>query len=240
MNTATAYEDARHSLALSLMDAKAVLTFASNHPLVIERDGPRGKERGFKLKLHEQNPDAPLSPIFLNLRTPDNPNSGPLSSEIVDLAARCMREVQRCANFEFDAIAPVPRAGDPFGRDLARLSGKPCLQMNKVDRDGDGHRRVTSLADADASGTVVLVDDLITKADSKKEAIDVLRKAGLLVRDVLVLVDRQQGGRAELAEIGCVLHSVFTIGDLLDIYVWEQRMDREVCENIRTYLGLSD
>ncbi len=28
---------------------------------------------GFKLKLHEKNPEAPLSPIFFNLRTEDNP-----------------------------------------------------------------------------------------------------------------------------------------------------------------------
>jgi uridine monophosphate synthetase len=221
------------------MDVGAVLTSSSDHHLVIERDGPNGKERGFKLKLHEQNPGAPLSPIFLNLRTQDNPKLGPLTPEIVDLSARCMREVQRRAFVEFDAVAPVPRAGDPFGSALARLSGKPCLQMNKVDRDGDGHRRVTSLVNIDIVGTAILVDDLITKADSKKEAIDVLRKAGLLVRDVFVLVDRQQGGREELTEIGCALHSVFTIGDLLDIYVWEQRMDRETCSNIRTYLGLS-
>jgi uridine monophosphate synthetase len=238
MKTATAYEETRIGLALALMDVGAVLTSASDHPLVIERDGPNGKERGFKLKLHEKKPEEPLSPIFLNLRTPDNPKPGPLSPEIVDLSARCMREVQRRARFEFDAVAPVPRAGDPFGSALARLSGKPCLQMNKVDQNGDGHRRVTSLVNVDARGTAVLVDDLITEADSKKEAIDVLRKAGLLVRDVLVLVDRQQGGREELAKIGCVLHSVFTIGELLDIYVWEQRMDRETCSNIRAYLGL--
>ncbi len=33
-------------------------------------------KEGFKLKLHETNPDEPRSPIFLNIRTPNNPKPG--------------------------------------------------------------------------------------------------------------------------------------------------------------------
>ena len=44
----------------------------------------------FKLKLHEKNPNAPLSPIYLNLRTPDNPKPGNLTLKIVAQIGRLM------------------------------------------------------------------------------------------------------------------------------------------------------
>ena len=70
-------------------------------------------ERGFILKLHEKS-DAPLSPIFLNLRTPDNPKPGPLTPEIVNLAASCMQALELEKRLTFDAIVGVPQAGELF------------------------------------------------------------------------------------------------------------------------------
>ena len=52
--------------------------------------------------------------------------------------------------------------------------------------------------------TTLLVDDLITRGDSKLEATVPLEAAGLEVRDILVLIDREQGG---LEEVRMVLFS---------------------------------
>src|SRR3989344_4810594 len=101
------YNKARYDLAIALLDDGAVLTAASCHPLVVERKGQNGKERGFKLKLHEKNPLAPLSPFYLNLRTPDNPKPGPLTPEVVDLGAYCMLLLARRRKLEYDVVIPV-------------------------------------------------------------------------------------------------------------------------------------
>ena len=53
-----------------------------------------------------------------------------------------------------------------------------------------------------AGETVVVLDDLITTGASKLEAIEPLLAAGLKVTDVVVLVDREQGGSGELAAKG--------------------------------------
>ena len=46
----------------------------------------------FKLKLHEKDPDAPLSPIYLNLRTDRHPeNPGPLTDEMMNLIGSLFR-----------------------------------------------------------------------------------------------------------------------------------------------------
>ncbi|MFA6502692.1 MAG: hypothetical protein WCT45_00330 [Candidatus Paceibacterota bacterium] len=235
MNTSPTYLRKR-ALALGLEGVGAVLTAASNHPLVVERQGPHGVERGFRLKLHDKQPDAPLSPFFLNLRTPDNPKPGPLKGNIIILAAACMHQALLEKKVEYDAVAGVPNAGDPFAEALAKLSGKPLIHMEKG--EVDGKRFIAGIKGYVPMeiGNVLLVDDLVTKADSKIEAIEVLREAGMEVSDVVVLVDREQGGAKELDEWRCTLHAVFAITELLDFYVACGKMSEKLHADIVSYL----
>jgi len=62
----------------------------------------------------------------------------------------------------------------------------------------------------DVGKTIVVLDDLITSANSKIEAIDLFEAEGLVVKDVVVLVDREQGGKEELAKRGITLHAALT------------------------------
>ena len=236
MDATSSYHKTRRDLALMLMDVGAVLTFASDNPLVVVRKSPHGKEKGFKLKLHEKNPNAPLSPLFLNLRTRDNPKPGPLTPRIIDLAARCMRNIELEKHLRFDAVVGIPRAGEPFAKLLGKFSGKPCIMLDKWEY-GD-KRRIASFKGIVPSSVrkVLVVDDLITKADSKRETIEVLRGEGIEVTDVIVLVDREQGGSHELMQLGCVLHAVFGITDMLDIFVRAGKMKPKIRKEIHAYL----
>ena len=65
---------------------------------------------------------------------------------------------------------------------------------------------------------VVLFDDLVTTAGSKLSAIRILEAAGLVVKGVCVLIDREQGGKEELKKAGYDLYAAFTLRQLLDHY----------------------
>ncbi|MBI2409710.1 hypothetical protein HYV30_01560 [Candidatus Kaiserbacteria bacterium] len=229
------------SLGLALMDVGSVLTSASDHPRVIERQGPTGPERGFLLKHHEKNPSDPLSPFFLNLRTPYSPTPGPLTPELVEHAAECMWSSlvmeDSDSAFDIDVVVGVPRAGDPFAKVIAGLAVAAWCSLAKEENGGTRSIAPHRSALAAVGQTALLVDDMITKADSKLEAIKVLRDAGLAVTDVVVLVDREQGGREELARHGCELHTVFTIADLLDLYVECGRIDPKLRLEITAYIA---
>src|SRR5262249_37672449 len=63
---------------------------------------------------------------------------------------------------------------------------------------------------------VVVIDDIITDGASKLEAIEPLEAAGLVVEDLVVLIDREQGGRERLAAKGYRLHAVLSSSACFD------------------------
>ncbi len=191
----------------------------------------------FKLKMHEEHPNAPLSPIFLNLRTADNPKKGPLTPAILDLIGQQLCNACSEAQLSFDHIAPVPNAGDPLARALdSHTEPLSIIWLDKTETEGkrkiSGVKKDSTYKSRDK---VLVVDDLITKADTKLEAIHSLEDEGLIVNDVLVLVDREQGGADELKSAGYKLISVFSLSDMLAFYVDDDKIFSREKQAVLTY-----
>jgi len=84
---------------------------------------------------------------------------------------------------------------------------------------------------------VLVVDDLITRGDSKSEAIGPLQAAGLFVHDIAVLIDREQGGADVLTQRGYELHAVFKLSELLaELNRSGHVPDHQIAEVLR-YIG---
>jgi orotate phosphoribosyltransferase len=197
----------------------------------------------FRLKLHEKNPDAPPSPIYLMLRTDKHPtNPGPLTDEAMGKIGRLMADMV-IGTVIFDRFAGIPEAGEPFADELERaFEGVPNaptrLYLHK-EQLSDSTRRISSQVDGEysAGDNVLLIDDLITQADSKFEAITALEQKRLTIDHVLVLVDRMQGGREQLEKAGYPLLSVFTLEEMLRLYTDEWFISSDQAEKVREYLA---
>jgi orotate phosphoribosyltransferase len=174
----------------------------------------------FRFKLHERYPDAPLAPVKVELRTPDHPKGGPLTPEALSLIGSALCTVHIG---DFKEICGIPHAGERLADAYiaaARRAGfdYPRVQLEK--REGGGKRSITKVtADTVARGRrrVLLIDDVITGADTKLEAINALNEVEMDATCVLVVVDREQGGAEELRGKGYPLRSVFTLNRLLEI-----------------------
>lgn len=83
----------------------------------------------------------------------------------------------------------------------------------------------------------LVMDDLITTGDSKFETIQKLRAVGLRVRDIAVLIDREQGATAVLQQAGYRLRSVITISKLLEAWRKSGAIDEQQYGNILGYLS---
>jgi len=184
----------------------------------------------FKLKLHEKNPDAPLSPIYLNIR--DLPPvlytlAGDLLHDLIDL-----EKID-----DFDYIIGIPKAGEPIGRALAAATGKPLLRIEKIE-SSDGRRITSNILDPFEKGKkVLLVDDLITKADTKREAIESVEANGLQVVATIVLYDREQGGTEELNRIGRKVCAMSRLSETLDFYVHGKKISQVKKEEVMAYIA---
>jgi uridine monophosphate synthetase len=192
----------------------------------------------FKLKLHETQPDAPLSPIYANLRTKDHPkNPGPLDDETMDLIGKMYE--RRLDLDMFDCFADIPDAGAPFGDQIEKLLArkgvsKSRLHLAKVFRE-DNTRYITDEIEGDyqPGDRCLLVDDLITGADTKLEAIKALEAKGLDVVAVLVVLDREQGGSTYLEQAGYPVFALLMLDILLDMFVeWADFKVRQVRQYI--------
>ncbi|MCJ7831253.1 MAG: phosphoribosyltransferase [Dehalococcoidia bacterium] len=84
--------------------------------------------------------------------------------------------------------------------------------------------------------TVLIIDDLITGGHSIVDTAERLEKAGLQVRDALVLVDRQQGGRQRLKRHGINLISVLTLEVVLNYLMSSGRISEEWYRRSLDYL----
>ncbi len=65
---------------------------------------------------------------------------------------------------------------------------------------------------------VVIVEDVVTTGDSTLKAIEGASQAKFQIEQVLVLVDRQEGGRQAIEERGYPFSALFTTEDFLGLY----------------------
>lgn len=77
---------------------------------------------------------------------------------------------------------------------------------------------------------------MVTSGSSVLETAEVLQKEGLKVTDAVVLLDREQGGKARLEERGIRLHSVCTLSGLLDILQQQGEVDAEMVEKVKDFI----
>jgi uridine monophosphate synthetase len=86
---------------------------------------------------------------------------------------------------------------------------------------------------------VVVIEDLITSGGSILKAIETLTTAGLMVSDVVVLIDREQAGAKTLAEAGYRLHSVLSLSEILKTLHLAGRISVEQMTTVEEYLRLN-
>lgn len=197
---------------------------------------------GFRLKLHEKHPDAPLSPIFLNIRTPDNPKPGPLTDEAVEQLGSMLWQYAKTLNLEFNAVCGLPNAGTPLAEAFHRAAfndGHYCAIIKLGKEQTVAGRRISGILDdggAAPGDRVLVLDDLITAGDSKYEGIAELQKGGFKVFDVLVIVDREEGGSAELQTRGLKLWSLTTLAKLVHQLFLAKKISAEERAAVLDYL----
>lgn len=183
----------------------------------------------FRLQVHRDFPDAPLSPIYLSLR-PYGVKTGKLTQADIGTIGHAMASyAQKEGLFNRPrAVAGIPAAGEPFTSAMHDHLGSDCFNLNRFHltkvEDGSGQTRIVQPDDLELLNVgdmqeVILVDDLVTKAGTKKQAIEAVEGFGAHVSDLIVFVDRSGGKvKQELAQMGVTLHVIWDFDHLLEYW----------------------
>ena len=166
------------------------------------------------------------SPIYIDLRQ--------LISYPKLLADVAQAYLPLISNLQFSRIAGLPYAAIPIATAISLAGNYPMIYPRKemktygtkAEIEGEYH----------AGETILVIDDLATTGGSKFEAIEKLTGAGLVVKDVVVLVDRQSGAKESLEQAGYSMHSVLTISQLLDYWEENGSVEKEKIKATRTFL----
>ncbi|OGB95389.1 MAG: orotate phosphoribosyltransferase [candidate division NC10 bacterium RIFCSPLOWO2_02_FULL_66_22] len=146
-----------------------------------------------------------LSPFYVDLR-------GIIAHPPI-LQAVALRILDILRPLRLDRIAGIPYAGLPIATAVALAGNLPMLYARKEVKDHGTRRAIEGTFTP--GEVVVLIDDVITDGASKFEAAAPFLEAGLVVKDFVIFLDREQGGADRLREKGYALHSALRISAVL-------------------------
>jgi len=121
-------------------------------------------------------------------------------------------------SLKLDSIGGLTMGADPIavGIALESLKSNDLIQAFSVRKSAKKHGRHKLIEGNFCEGQkVVVVDDVVTTGGSTLQAIEAIRQAGGDIVCALVLVDRQEGGRAAIEEAGIPVLSLFTREELV-------------------------
>lgn len=136
---------------------------------------------------------------------------------------------------QFSRIAGLPYAAIPIATAISLAGNYPMIYPRKEVKTYGTKAEIEG--QYQAGETVVVIDDLATTGGSKFEAIEKLTGVGLVVRDVVVLVDRQSGAKESLEQAGYAMHAVLTISQLLEYWEENKKVEKDKIEETRAFLN---
>ena len=134
---------------------------------------------------------------------------------------------------KFERVCGIPYAAIPIATAVSLEFGWPMIYPRKEVKDYGTKKAIEG--EFKAGETILVIDDLITTGLSKVEAIAPLEAAGLKVRDIAVLIDREQGGKQELEAKGYRLHAALTVSELLEGLKKGGKIDAKNYEQVKAY-----
>lgn len=118
-----------------------------------------------------------------------------------------------------DAVAGVELGGCPLASAVSltsQLKSVPldAIYVRKEAKDHGSQRLFEGGTRLSSGARIALLEDVITTGGSTLKALAKLRDAGFVVDTVVVLVDRDEGGREALEKAGLPVHAIYTRSDV--------------------------
>jgi orotate phosphoribosyltransferase len=155
---------------------------------------------------------------------------------IVEVAAGEIRDIM--ASDKIDKLASIELKGAMLVPNIACMLNLPCLVVRKEDKKYGVTGRVVG-GEVVKGEHLLFFDDVITDGKSKLDGIKPLERLGAQVETVMVVVDREQGGKENLRRLGYRLRSLITISELVKHLFQSSHISKEQFDDALDYIKWS-
>jgi len=148
------------------------------------------------------------SPVHINVRRlVSSPRALSRCATIIETEFETLGAMRHPHVHPFELVAGVPFGGLHLATAFSLHRGTPMIYIHPPSTD-----KADTIEGVFVFGqTCLIMDDLITGGGSILQTAATLSEAGLFVKDAVALIDRQEGGRAALAQAGINLVSVLNL-----------------------------
>ncbi|XP_059053056.1 uridine 5'-monophosphate synthase-like [Achroia grisella] len=135
---------------------------------------------------------------------------------------------------KYDHICGVPYTALPIATLLSVKVKKPML-LRRKDAKAYGTKKMIE-GHCKVGETCLIIEDVVTSGSSVLETVKDLNKEGLIVKNAIIILDREQGGRMNLESNNVYIDSLFTMTELIDILEKHKKITKEMSIKIHKYL----
>lgn len=135
---------------------------------------------------------------------------------------------EKTNSLSYDLVCGVPYTALPIATAFSLKYDVPMVMRRKEAKDYGLKKMIEGVFQKGQQ--CLILEDLITSGASILETLEPLEKEGLIVKDVAVIINREQGGEARLNEKGLTLHSLFSLKDLLQTLRQADKISEEIYE----------
>jgi uridine monophosphate synthetase len=136
---------------------------------------------------------------------------------------------------KIDKLASLELKGALFVPSIAVKTNIPCVIVRKENKAYGLKTKITG-GEITKGEKIIFFDELITKGISILEGITTIEESGGYIEEIIIIVDREQGGIKKLEDQGYNIRSVITISEILKNIKDLDFLSKEKIEKISNYL----
>lgn len=147
-----------------------------------------------------------------------------------EIAVECANKIK---DIKSDILCGVPYAAVPLATLASSLSDIPLI-MPRKEAKSHGTKKLIE-GDFKPHDNCIIIEDVIVSGESILDLIKILEDHTLQIKNIIVLIDREQGGVQKLENKGYTIHALFTISEILHTLLDDRIITADQCATIKDF-----
>jgi len=152
---------------------------------------------------------------------------------IADAAAERIMDIETTERV--NKLASIELKGALIVPSIACRVNLPCVIVRKEAKAYGVTGRIAG-ADVEKGDNILFFDDVISEGLSKVEGVKPLQELGANVKHLLVVVNREQGGKENLEKLGFIVHALANISEVVDALLCANKISKMQADAVSAYI----